>query len=321
MSESENKRSSNGVFLVIIFLLLGGMAVMSYMWSNKRTELNNCTNENNVLKSDMQGMNEMMQGYVGSMSNDLKTDFKNMLKTYDQLIEKDQSKADSLNQQKEKILGLMKDLDAAKRNGKLTASQLYKLKKENETLRDIMKSYVHQIDSLNTLNIKLGSQLDETNSKLSTTVVERDTYKKDAEVKGEQVKKGSRLQAYSFSSQALRMKLNKTTEATEKAKNVVQFRSSFTISENQLASAGKKSVYMQIIGPDGQTLQSRSSNTVETESGTVAYSDKKDIDYQNQAVDVTIYYDLRGEGTAKGTYKVKIYCDGNLIGSDSFSLK
>ena len=321
MSESENKRSSNGVFLVIIFLLLGGMAVMSYMWSNKRTELNNCTNENNVLKSDMQGMNEMMQGYVGSMSNDLKTDFKNMLKTYDQLIEKDQSKADSLNQQKEKILGLMKDLDAAKRNGKLTASQLYKLKKENETLRDIMKSYVHQIDSLNTLNIKLGSQLDETNSKLSTTVVERDTYKKEAEVKGEQVKKGSRLQAYSFSSQALRMKLNKTTEATEKAKNVVQFRSSFTISENQLTSAGKKSVYMQIIGPDGQTLQSRSSNTVETESGTVAYSDKKDIDYQNQAVDVTIYYDLRGEGTAKGTYKVKIYCDGNLIGSDSFSLK
>ncbi|NBR12946.1 MAG: hypothetical protein EBQ94_02585 [Flavobacteriales bacterium] len=321
MSESETKKSSNLVFIIIIFLLLGGMGAMSYLWSNKRTELNNCTNENNVLKSDMKGMNDMMQGYVGSMSNDLKTDFKNMLNTYDQLIELDKSKSDSLNQQKEKILSLIKNLDAAKRNGKLTASELFKLKKENETLREIMKSYVHQIDSLNTLNIRLGSQLDETNTKLSTTVVERDSYKKDAEEKAEQVKKGSRLQAYSFSSQALRMKLNKTTEPTEKAKNVVQFRSSFTISENQLSSAGKKSVYMQIIGPDGQTLQSRSTNTVETESGTVAYSDKKDIDYQNQAVDVTIYYDLRGEGTAKGTYKVKIYCDGNLIGSDSFSLK
>jgi hypothetical protein len=321
MSESETKKSSNLVFIIIIFLLLGGMGAMSYLWSNKRTELNNCTNENNVLKSDMKGMNDMMQGYVGNMSNDLKTDFKNMLNTYDQLIELDKSKSDSLNQQKEKILSLIKNLDAAKRNGKLTASELFKLKKENETLREIMKSYVHQIDSLNTLNIRLGSQLDETNTKLSTTVVERDSYKKDAEEKAEQVKKGSRLQAYSFSSQALRMKLNKTTEPTEKAKNVVQFRSSFTISENQLSSAGKKSVYMQIIGPDGQTLQSRSTNTVETESGTVAYSDKKDIDYQNQAVDVTIYYDLRGEGTAKGTYKVKIYCDGNLIGSDSFSLK
>lgn len=321
MSESETKKSSNLVFIIIIFLLLGGMGAMSYLWSNKRTELNNCTNENNVLKSDMKGMNDMMQGYVGNMSNDLKTDFKNMLNTYDQLIELDKSKSDSLNQQKEKILSLIKNLDAAKRNGKLTASELFKLKKENETLREIMKSYVHQIDSLNTLNIRLGSQLDETNTKLSTTVVERDSYKKDAEEKAEQVKKGSRLQAYSFSSQALRMKLNKTTESTEKAKNVVQFRSSFTISENQLSSAGKKSVYMQIIGPDGQTLQSRSTNTVETESGTVAYSDKKDIDYQNQAVDVTIYYDLRGEGTAKGTYKVKIYCDGNLIGSDSFSLK
>ena len=34
-----------------------------------------------MLEADMQGMNEMMAGYVGNMSNDLKTDFKNMLKT------------------------------------------------------------------------------------------------------------------------------------------------------------------------------------------------------------------------------------------------
>ncbi len=115
MSETENKRSSNGVFMIIIFLLLGGLAVMAYMWSAKRTELNNCTNENLTLKSDMQGMNDMMQGYVGNISNDIKKDFKNMLATYDKLIEKDASKADSLNQQKEKIMSLMNELDAAKR--------------------------------------------------------------------------------------------------------------------------------------------------------------------------------------------------------------
>lgn len=322
MSENtDNSRSSNGIYIVVIFIMLGLLGLMTYMWSAKRTELNNCQNENTTLKSDMQGMNDMMQGYVGNLSHDLKKDFTNMLATYDQLIAKDQSKADSLNIQKDKIKGLIADLDAARRSGKLTASQLYKMKKENETLREIMRSYVRTIDSLNTLNIKLGSELDETKSTLSTTVVERDNYKKDADEKSAQVKKGSKLQAYGFNSEALRMKLNKTTEATDKAKNAIQFRSSFTISENVLANSGKKSVYMQIIAPDGHVLTSRAGNTTETDMGTIEFSDKKDIDYQNQAVDVTIYYDLRGETAQKGNYKVKIYCDGNLIGSDGFTLK
>lgn len=321
MSEVENKKNSNGVFLIIIFLLLGGLAVMSYMWSTKRTELNNCSNENLTLKSDMQGMNDMMQGYVGNISNDIKKDFKNMLATYDKLIAKDATQADSLNKQKEKIMTLMNELDVAKRNGRLTASQLFKLNKENETLRDIMKSYVKQIDSLNTMNIKLTSELDVTSTKLTTTIVERDTYKKDAEEKTDLVKKGSKLSAYAINTEALRMKFNKTTEPTEKAKNVVQFRSSFTLSENTLTTPGKKTLYLQIIAPDGQTLQTRGGNTLESENGTVAYSDKKEIDYQNQSVDVTIYYDLRGEGTSKGNYKVKIYCDDTLIGTDSINLK
>lgn len=318
MTEQTNERSSNGIYLVIILLLLACLAVFAYLYSVKRTEYNNCNNENIVLKSDMQGMNDMMQGYVGNMSNDLKKDFKNMLATYDKLIEKDKSKADSLNIQKAQIQSLIDKLNSNKR---LSASELYKMRKENETLRGIMRSYVRQIDSLNTLNIKLTSDLDQTTTKLTETTNERDQFKKESEEKGDKIKQGSRLQAYGFRSEALRMKLNKTTEPTDKAKNIVQFRSSFTISENSLTNAGRKTVYMQIIGPDGQTYQSSAGNKVETDNGTVAYSDKKDIDYSNQAIDLTIYYDLKSETAAKGNYKVKIYCDGSLIGTDNFTLR
>lgn len=318
MNDQIKERSSNGIYLIIILLLLACLAVFAYLYSVKRKEFNNCSNENILLKSDMQGMNDMMQGYVGNMSNDLKKDFKNMLATYDQLIEKDKSKADSLNMQKAQIQSLIDKLNSNKR---LTASELYKLRKENETLRGIMRSYVRQIDSLNTLNIKLTSDLDQTSTKLNETTSERDQFRKESEEKGEKIKQGSRLQAYGFTSEALRMKLNKTTEQTDKAKNVIQFRSSFTISENSLTNAGRKSVYMQIIGPDGQTFQSSASNKIETDNGTIAYSDKKEIDYANQAVDLTIYYDLKSETASKGNYKVKIYCDGNLIGSDNFTLK
>jgi hypothetical protein len=78
---------------------------------------------------------------------------------------------------------------------------------------------------------------------------------------------------------------------------------------------------MQVIGPDGQTLQSKANYILETENGSVAYSERKEIDYQNEAIDLIIYYSLKGEGLQKGVYKVNIYCDGNLIGTDSFSLK
>ncbi|MEN9301705.1 MAG: hypothetical protein RL264_134 [Bacteroidota bacterium] len=318
MSENQSSSNSNVAYLAVIFVLLAGLAVMAYMWSSKRTELNNCTNENLTLKSDMQGMNEMMEGYVGNMSNDLKTDFKNMLATYDKLIAKDKTQADSLNIQKAKIQELINKLESNKR---LSARELMKVRQENETLRGIMRSYVRQIDSLNTLNIQLTSKLDETTTKLSETSTERDLFRKEADDKGALVKKGAKLTAAGISSEALRMKLNKTTEPTDKAKSAIQFRSSFTIVENTLASPGKKSVYMQIIGPDGQTMQSRTSATVDIDGSTIPYSDKKEIDYQNQSVDVTIYYDLKGETAQKGNYKVRIYCDGNLIGTDSFTLK
>jgi hypothetical protein len=78
---------------------------------------------------------------------------------------------------------------------------------------------------------------------------------------------------------------------------------------------------MQIMNPDGKIMQSRSSYVVQTEIGSVAYSDKKEIDYQNQRIDLSIFYDLKGEEAVKGNYKVKIFCDGNVIGTDSFTLK
>lgn len=317
MSE-ENTKKGSGFYLIAVFALLIALAYVTYMWSSKRAALNACTNENLVLKSDMDGMNKMMEGYVGTLSNDLKTDFKNMLNTYDKLIEKDQSKADSLNVQKEKIQGLLNDLNANKR---LTASQLFQLKKENETLRDIMKGYVKQIDALNTLNIELTSKLDETSTQLNSTTVERDDYKKEVEEKNIQLKKGAKLAATAMNSVALMSKVFNGMKETDKAKNAVQIMSSFTISPNTIATAEKKSIYLQITAPDGRILQARSNNTVDTEQGNVAYSDKKDIDYQNQAVDVTIYYDFKTDKAIKGNYKLKVICDGVVIGSDSFTLK
>lgn len=323
MTEMEKTPSkSNGVFILITILLLIGLAVLSYFFSKKNNDLNACINENTALKTDMNGMNEMMTGYVGNMSNNLTKDFQNMLNTYDDLIQKDNSKADSLNIQKEKIISLMSDLDKSRRNGSLNAQKIAQLNKENTTLRSIMKSYVFQIDSLNTLNVKLNTELNQTNSKLESTQSERDQYKKEATEKAEQVRLGAKLQAFNFKSNGLKMKINNTTDETNRARNCVQIQSSFTLSENPLNKSGNKTIYLQITDPSGKILQTKSNFTVETENGIVAYSDKKDVNYQNKQLDMSIYYDFASnEEAIKGTYKIKIFCDGSIAGTDSFILK
>ena len=321
MSELETTHTTkrnNGGYIAVILVLLVGLGVMAYFLSSTKSDLTNCHNDVAMLQSDMEGMNQMMSGYVDNMSNDLRADFQNMLANYDELMKKDRTQTDSIMVQKERIQGLIDELNS---NKKLSASQLVKLRKENETLRNIMKGYVMQIDSLNTLNLQLTSDLTATTNELSVTSTERDQFKEEAQIKSEQVRKGSKLQAYNISSTGLRMKLNNTTEETNKARSTVQIRSTFTISENPITPAGNKTVYMQIIDPSGRTLQNRSSNTVSTDAGTIPYSDKKDVDYRNEQVDMAIYYDLKGAEPAKGNYRVKIYCDGQLIGNDSFTLK
>lgn len=325
MSETNDvpRKSSGGILLLIIFILLGALAYMAYLISDKNKELNKLQNTNKELEADMQSMNEMLSSRVsdGTMTNDLEKDFTNMLNVYDQLIEKDSTKSDSLNLQKEKIQTLMKQVDQMKRSNKLSAREIVKLQRETETLRGIMRGYIEQIDKLNTMNLQLTSDLQTTTTDLNNTKEERDQFKNDAQKSAEQVKKGSKLSAYNFQSTGMKMKINNTTEESNKAKSCVQIRSSFTISENPIAASGRKVVYMQIINPEGRTLQSRSNYTVKTDLGEIAYSDKKEIDYNNASLDLAIYYDLNGEEAVKGNYKVKIYCDGQLIGTDSFTLK
>ncbi len=327
MSEEIKKVDSSKKIIVVLLIaiigLIGGIAYLSKIYSDKIQELNKALGENTKLKSDLNEVNKSIGSVIDieGRSDDLKTNLTNMLSNYDELIKMDKSKSDSLNLEKSKIQGLLNQINTLKSQGNLTYSKLLKMEKENETLREIMKSYIKEIDQLNQLNKKIQTDLTETSEKLTSTETERDEYKKVAEETSQKVKQGSKLQAYSFTSSGMELKRNNTTKETTKAKETIQIKCLFTVGSNSLANAGKKTVYMQVISPEGKTLQSRSSNVVNVDGTSIPFSEKRDIDYENNSIDVGIYYDMRGEKATKGTYKVRIYCEGNLIGSDSFTLK
>lgn len=318
MSELEHQnQKKSGLATLGLLILLVVAGAMTFLWSNTKSKLGDSTKSNQELKAQINSLEGMLSDYTGEVSDDLRKDLKNMLATYDQLKKQDASKSSVIEEQQGEIQRLLDKIES----NKWTASELAKMKRENETLRNIMKGYVRTIDSLNTLNIQLNSDLDVTRHELTTTSSERDQFRQEAETSSAKVKEGSKLNAYSFQTVALRSKLNDMTAETNKAKNTVQVKAAFSIGSNPITSKGRKAVYLQIIKPDGSTFQRSTANVISTDNGSVPFSDKKDIDYTGESVNMAIYYDLRGEEAQKGNYQVRVFADGHMIGKDNFTLK
>ena len=49
------------------------------------------------------------------------------------------------------------------------------------------------------------------------------------------------------------------------------------------------------------------------------YTASREVDYQNEDVNVSIFY--HGSGFTEGQYSIEVYTDGNMIGSGSVSLR
>ncbi|GAB5418314.1 MAG: hypothetical protein Crog4KO_15820 [Crocinitomicaceae bacterium] len=322
MSEEivNKNKSGNGAYIVIILLLLGAIGFFGWKWSSVSSELAKANDIVERRDQQMKEMNTALSKYLGNDSKDLRANFTKMISDYDQLMEMGTPEQnEKIAAQKARIEQLIEEMDS---NKKMSIYSISKLKRENDELRDIMRGYVYEIDSLNTLNLSLRNDLDVTTTELQVTTEDRNNLKVERDDLNQKVKEGQKLDVAkgSFVTNAMKQTITNNYKETNKAKNVVQIESSFTIAKNRLTDAGSKTVYMQIVGPDKKTLQNTLSGVVETENGNVAYSNKRTIDYQNQSVDVAMFYSVRDE-LSKGTYTVRIYCQGQLIGTDSFTLK
>ena len=150
MSEVQEapKRTTSSAMIAVLVLLVVGLGVMIFLWSSKNSALNECNAHVEELQKDSIAMNDMLKPYLGdNASDELLKDFESMVADYDKIMEagrpEDQA---AMKEQQDKILGLKEELETAKKNGKVNASLIAKLRRENETLREIMLGYVKQID-------------------------------------------------------------------------------------------------------------------------------------------------------------------------------
>jgi hypothetical protein len=319
MEKTEQPKKRDGLYIIIILLLLVLSAVLGFLIVNKNKKIAACQSDYQLALDDIEGMEQMLVGYIDIEKGDMRQELRQMLRMYDEALLKNDSNRDSIEMQKAKINELIADLDSQK---KRSAREIYALRKETETLRGIMKDYVRQIDSLFTVNTGLRNDLSTTSNRLDNVTSERNELAERANNLENQVQTGSKLSAYAVTTVTLAYKsIGGGLKENNRAGKVDKIRSCFTLSENTLAKAGKKYIYLQVIGPDGKVISSSSGNVVSINGVNTIFTERKEIDYTNQSIDVCIYYDVTQDALSKGSYVVKLFCDGSQIGSDSFTLK
>jgi len=250
----------------------------------------------------------------------LKNDLQEMLIQYDTItVSNDRMSAEIMGQQ-EQIKELLKQMEKHKDDAYI----IHKLKKEAGTLREIMKGYIHTIDSLNTLNIDLRKDnqfLAEELSETKSMAQNLETTKKDLE---KIVATGSVLQARGMTSQGVRVRNNGSQTEVNRANRTEIIKTCTEIGENRISPKGKKTIYLRIISPDGVVLPSNDGENSQFEFNGVSgkYSVKRQIDYDNAAMDLCIFYTVDVEaGLQSGKFIVEMYEAGTLIGKTDFDLK
>jgi hypothetical protein len=188
-------------------------------------------------------------------------------------------------------------------------------KNEIGTMREIMKSYIVQIDSLNTRNKMLvveNTGIKEQISLVQKTNVELSRVKEELNTK---VEIASVIQAKDL----LAVTLNKKSKETTKLANITKLRVCFTLRENPLAAAGSKIVYMRVLRPDSLVITTSPDNVLNYKEGKLIFSANRSVDYINQDIEMCIFLDNTGDFIA-GNYSVELYLNNNKIGKGTFMI-
>jgi Tfp pilus assembly protein PilN len=255
-------------------------------------------------KNKMAEMETVLTQEKDSLANELR----HIVIAYDTLKTNNDTLNAGLQKQKDKIIKLL-SLNAS------NVQLIKKYKNEISTMRDIMKSYIVQIDSLNTRNKFLVSE--NTEIKLQINQV-RNTNTELSKVKEElnsKVEVASIIQAKDI----VAVSLNKKRKETTRINLLDKLRICFTLRENPLAQAGQKDVYMRVIRPDSLVVTSSPDNLFEYKSNKIIYSATRQVDYMNQDIEVCIFLDNNGDFII-GNYSVELYLEDNIIGRTNFML-
>ncbi len=252
--------------------------------------------------------NTLLQADRDSIQNDLgrlMVDFDNLQVTNDTIsanLQVERHRADSL-------------LNRLRKERTLNLAKIKQYEKEVGTLRSLMVGYIRQIDSLNTLNKQLIDENVSYRKEISSAQLRAEMAEEKAAELDNKVRAGSVIRARDIRLAGL----NERSKPVSRIRNAERLLVNFTLAGNELAEPGNRAVFVRITSPDGYVLTTEEMPTFEFEGEPLSYSAMREVDYQNQDLEVGIYYN--SSGFTAGTYRIDLYCDGRHIGTSQIAMR
>ena len=297
--ESKANSGTNKLFYVIIAVL--AVAIIFLFW--ERTKLT-------------QTKDKMVEELLISnkQKDSVKTEFSNLLTEYNDLETSNDTLNARLEVEREKIKTIIAEMDKMKA---YSAREIHKYKEELTTLRSIMRGYVVQVDSLNTLNQELIAENKEVRRQYREVVSESEELTEKNKNLTDKVEMASELRARGITA----VPLNSKNIATTRVEKFTQVKVCFTIDENSVVEPGIKTVYLRVAGPDGMILFEYESNTFAFNGKELIYSAKKRVEYNNEDLSTCVYWGDYKYEMKSGKYTIDIFIDNNELGTATFVLK
>ena len=291
-AKNKKQRRLNIVFTIVLSVMLIAIGFLVYSLLTERQE-----------SEEMQLVLEMQKENLTAELNDLYI-------RYDSLQTENDTMNLKIEAEQQKIRNLL-----AIRESNAKKIQLYEA--ELKTMRDVMKSFVRQVDSLNRANLELRAENQQVRNQIREAEsinrrLESNLRKEQEKVETASVVKTSNIIAEPIMDNGT---LSRRTKRTEK------FKVSCTVNENPIAKQGPKTIYVRIGNPDDRVMTRDVNNIFEFEGESLVYSAAREFQYDGVDLPVSIFYDIGDEELLPGTYYVDLYMDGEHVGTTSFSLR
>ena len=275
--------------LIAVAVLLAG--TLAYIWYEKSSLVKDLTLEKEELTEQMIA---------------LQNDYATLSSDYDDI----NLQLDSSRVEVQMLIEKITQTEATNR------SKIRQYERELGTLRSIMKNYITQIDSLNTLNKQLTADAAAARREAAESRRKQQELNKTVEELSGQVAAGAVIKARGIRIEAY----NASDKVTDRSSRVVRLLTTLSLVENDLAPKGPVRVYIRVKGPDGILLTNDTQRAFEVNGEPMTCSASREVDYQGKEVEMSIYLnDITGY--VKGIYTVEAYTEQTFLGSAELMLR
>jgi len=301
-----DSQASSKIPLIVLLLLSVILNVIQFISSNKKTgQIKSLTHQVDSLTQASANLSLQVTATATKLDETTSEldEFKGLSHELDSLLEV--AKAD-IKKKEARIRELKKDATKAK-----------ELEKEVAELRTLKERYLERIDSLVTANNLLQQEV-------ATAQANVEQLTAIAQQQQQKIEKGSVLTAENVVAVPQKQKGSGKYASTSIASKTKRVEVCFDLLENKISQPGEKTVYLQVLSPEGVILGTDASGagafTVKDDNSQSRYTLTARIDYQNTRKNYCVgwSYDLP---LTKGNYSVKVFTDGYFSGVGAFVLK